>query len=340
MASKTALYRIIGIDSSPYAVKVRAVFRYRRLPHIWVARMPQFFEETAEVKPLIMPVVQYPDGEYRTDSTPIILDLEERHSGGRSVLPDDPGLAFLALLIEDFTDEWLTKCLFHFRFSAPEDQRAGASWVIDDAFPGLDSAAYEAQVADFIARQVSRRELVGCTPENAPLFEACYAEVLDALEGFAAADRFLFGTRPSLADFGLYGQLHTLTTDPTPRALAEARAPRTVHWVTRLHDASGVEGAWQAAEAPLRPAVRELLGLAARYYLPYLAANRAAIEAGEPAFHVKLSGRNYRQPVFRYQAKCHDMLIRRYAGLGDEARAAVAPVLAETGCLPWLEIGP
>ena len=332
-------YRIIGIDSSPYAVKVRAVFRYRRLPHIWVARMPQFFDETAEVKPLIMPVVQYPDGEYRTDSTPIVLDLEERHPGGRSVLPDDPGPAFLALLIEDFADEWLTKCLFHYRFSAPEDQRAGAAWVIDDAFPGLDGDAYDARVRDFIARQVERRELVGCTPENAPLFEAAYAEVLAALEGFAATDRFLFGSRPSLADFGLYGQLHTLTTDPTPRGIAERCAPRTVHWVRRLHDAAGVEGEWQAADAPLRPAVRRLLALAGKYYLPYLAANRAAIEAGEATFHVKLDGRDYRQPVFRYQAKCFGFLQRRFAGLPDVARAAVEPVLAEAGCLPWLAAG-
>ena len=74
---------------------------------------------------------------------------------------------------------------------------------------------------------------------------------------------------------------HTLTTDPTPRAIAEERAPRAVHWVTRLHDAGGVEGEWQAADEPLRPAVKQLLMLAGKYYLPYLAANRAAIEATE-----------------------------------------------------------
>ena len=160
-----------------------------------------------------------------------------------------------------------------------------------------------------------------------------------ALEGFAATDRFLFGSRPSLADFGLYGQLHTLTTDPTPRGIAERCAPRTVHWVRRLHDAAGVEGEWQAADAPLRPAVRRLLALAGKYYLPYLAANWAAIEAGEATFHVKLDGRDYRQPVFRYQAKCFGFLQRRLAGLPDAARAAVEPVLAETGCLPWLAAG-
>ncbi len=119
-------YRIIGIESSPYAVKVRAVMRYRRLPYIWVARMPQFFAETAQIRPLLMPVVQFPDGTYRTDSTPIISDLEQRHPGTRSIVPGTPGDAFLSALIEDMADEWLTKSLFHYRFSRARDAASGA----------------------------------------------------------------------------------------------------------------------------------------------------------------------------------------------------------------------
>ena len=53
-------YRIIGVESSPYTVKVRAVMRFRRLPHVWLSRMPQYFEETEHVRPLLMPVVQFP----------------------------------------------------------------------------------------------------------------------------------------------------------------------------------------------------------------------------------------------------------------------------------------
>ena len=329
-------YRIIGVESSPYAVKVRAVFRYRRLPLIWVARMPQFFDETAEVKPLIMPVVQYPEGEYRTDSTPIILDLEERHSGERSVLPEDAGDAFLSLLIEDFSDEWLTKCLFHYRFSKPEDQWAGAAWVMDDAYPGLREPEYEAKVTEFAERQIERRELVGSTPENAALLEPSLADVLAAMEGFVATDRFLFGSRPSLADFGIASQLHTLSADPTSAAIMRETAPRTLHWIKRMHDCSGVEGEWLSPREPLLNAAQALLAMAGRWYLPFLRANAAAVQERAKMVVVDLDGHDYQQLPFRYQAQCYGRLISLYADLSDAARTTIDPALEEAGCLAFL----
>jgi glutathione S-transferase len=327
-------YRVIGIEASPYAVKVRAVFRYRRLPHVWIGRMPQFFAETQQVRPLIMPVVQFPDGEYRTDSTPILLDLEQRFPGHRSILPDDPGMAFLAALIEDFADEWLVKALFHYRFDLPEDQWAGARWVMDDAYPDADAEELARLTAEFRDRQVSRKPIVGCTPENAPLFETLYREVLAAMEGFVATDRFLFGSRPSLADFGLLGQLHTLASDPTPGQIMRETAPRTWNWVRRAHDLSGVEGEWNGG---LSEAAEELLRMAGRWYLPFAAANAAAVQARADTVEVELDGHSYRQPPFRYQAACYGRLRAGFAALPVAARNAVAPVLQRTGCLALLD---
>ena len=331
-----AEYRIIGVESSPYAIKVRAVMRYRRLPYIWVARMPQFFAETAAVRPLLMPVVQFPDGEYRTDSTPIIHDLERLHPQQRSIVPADPACAFLSDVIEDMADEWLTKCLFNYRFSTVLDQTSGAGWVMDDAHPSMASADLTSLVEAFIERQVSRMPLVGCTPHNAPLLEAFYLSLLEILEPFVATDCFLFGSRPALADFGLYGQLRTLATDPTPMALMRRHAPRTDVWVRRLDDASGVDGAWYPGLDELPPAVGALLTLAGRFYLPFLEANARAIDSGASTVEVELDGHAYTQPVYRYQAKCRDFLVRSYAALPDVARERLMPLLQETECLRYL----
>ena len=327
-------YRIIGIESSPYAVKVRAVMRYRHIPYVWVARMPQFHAETRAVRPLLMPVVQYPDGAYRTDSTPIIMELEQRHPNTRSIVPDAPGAAFLSALIEDMADEWLTKSLFHYRFSRERDAASGAAWVMDDAHPDLNHADLAARTREFIARQTARMPLVGCTAANAPLLERFYRELLDVLEAYVATDRFLFGSRPALGDFALYGQLNTLATDPTPREIMRNAAPRTEHWVRRVDDASGVDGVWASGTSAVIPG---LLDLAARYYLPFLAANRRAIDTGVESVAIDIDGHRYAQPCYRYQAKCYDYLRTGYAALDDTARARIAPLLADSGCARYFE---
>ena len=49
------------------------------------------------------------------DSTPIIRRLEAEYPG-RSVIPDDPAIAFINYLLEDYGDEWLPKAMFHYRW--------------------------------------------------------------------------------------------------------------------------------------------------------------------------------------------------------------------------------
>ena len=236
-ASKEPL-RIIGIEASPYSVKLRAYCRYRRIPYIWLSRMPQYYAETKGVKPLIMPVVQHGDGRFETDSTPIILALESTAEPARSIFTDNPVLNFLSFLIEDFADEWLTKCVFHYRFSYEADRDYGPKWVMDDAHPQATTAEIASLSSAFLQRQTERMPLVGSTPGNAPILEQSFRKLLDILEPFVSLEKFLFGTCPSLADFGLFGQLKTLGTDPTPHNIIRTMAPRLEHWTQRIDDLS------------------------------------------------------------------------------------------------------
>jgi len=329
----TAPYRIYGGLGSPYSMKMRAVLRYRRIPHLWFSGAgPQVMAELfAKVKAPVIPVLVFPDGSVMNDSTPLIRELERRHPGERSIVPDDEAQAFLASLIEDMADEWGTKAMFLYRWKLDRDQSQMGRWLAFDRLHGKGREAIEQAAAMFRERQVGRMPLVGCTPQNAPLIEATTERVFDLFDQMATDDGYLFGSRPSLADFGWYGQLAQLASDPTPHDVMLARAPYLMRWVLNIDDAGGVEGEWRDPAAQPTAAVAGLLKLAGEVYLPFLEANARAAAAGEEAFTVELRGHRYSQGVFRYQVKCLAELRAAYAALSAPARARVDPLLDAAG---------
>lgn len=331
-------YTIYGGLGSPYSMKMRAIFRYRRIPYVWHQLGPGDEHVFQHVKAPVIPIIEYPDGTWKNDSTPVLFDLEARHSE-RSLVPDHAGLAFLAYLLEDFADEWGTKAMFHYRWYRERDQQRMSEWLLFDRLAGAGREPILEAAKAFRDRQVGRMALVGCTPENAPIIEESATRILSLFEAHVTEARYLFGSRPSLADFGWLGQLSQLATDPTPQELMRKDFPFTYRWLANLDDASGVEGAWQSAEQPPAAAVKGLLKHAGEVYFPFLMANADALKRGEDQFSVTLMGRTYTQGTFKYQAKCLTELRSAYSALDGEARAYVEPILAETGCLEPLREG-
>lgn len=329
-------YRLIGSTPSPYSNKLRALMRYRRIAHDWVPRTAAIESEIAHVKPQLVPMLRFPhSSDYRVDSTPLAYALETRHRE-RSVIPDDPGDAFLCQLIEDFADEWLTKIMFHYRWYYEADAAFARAWIVDEHQPGASEARRD-QAMDYIhERQVGRMPMVGCTENNAPILEASFMDLLGVLEPHLNGTAFLFGSRPSLADFALYGQLKMLATDPTPQAILRARAPRLDAWLRVMDDASGVEGAWAEARVELPSVLRELLRLVGSDYLPFLVANEQAAQQDSEALSVMLRGQRFEQAPFRYQVKCLSSLRTAFAQLDAPSRERLAPVLGGAGCLSVL----
>ena len=317
-------YRLYGALGSPYSQKLRALLRYRRIPHLWIDGSATR-EALGQVRAPVIPVLQYPDGHFDNDSTPVIYDLEVRHAE-RRVVPDDPGQAFIAHLLEDFADEWLTKAMFGYRWLDEVDQVQMSRWLAFDNMKGggLDKSQNFAE--QFRARQVSRMALVGCSAENFPLIEASTRAVLAALEAHVVNRHCLFGTRPSLAEFGIFGQLSQLGTDPTPQAMMRADYPYTYRWLAHIDDMSGVEGEWEPGFAPV---VADLVGIAGQVYVPFLRANEEAAEAGAETFRMEAMGHPYEQGVFKYQLKCLRELRLRHAALPGEARAGVDALLGD-----------
>ncbi len=312
------MYKLYGALGSPYSMKMRALLRYRRIPHLWVdgggAR-----EALAQVRAPVIPVLEYPDGHFDNDSTPLIYDLEARHAE-RSVVPADPAQAFIAHLLEDFADEWLTKAMFGYRWLEDVDQVQMSRWLAFDNLKGGGLENSQKFAAMFRERQVGRMALVGCTAENFPLIEASTRAVLAALEAHVVNRHTLFGTRPSMAEFGIFGQLSQLGTDPTPQAMMRADYPYTYRWLAHIDDMSGVEGEWDPDFAPV---VAELVRISGEVYVPFLKANAAAVEAGAANFRMEAMGLPYEQGTFKYQIKCLRELAARHRALEGSTREAV-----------------
>src|SRR5579871_3994759 len=320
-------YEVYGALGSPYSLKMRAVMRYRRLPHTW---QPIGLNAAVRgrVKVPVIPVIRFGEDDWRNDSTPMIQALEALHPE-RKLIPDDPADAFLAYLIEDMADEWGTKMMFHYRWAPVEDQSPNAFTLAQQAMLGQPRATIERAGEAMRERQVGRMPLVGCTPQNAPLIEATARRVLALIDAHVADGIWLFGARPSLADFGWYGQFSQLARDATPRAMLRSDYPAALTWIEMLDDASGMEpGAWRDPAAEPSPALAGLCDLASELYLPFLAENARALADGRTELSMTLLGRPYTQAPFGYQAKCLAALKAAFAALPPAARQQVETALA------------
>ena len=328
---KTTRYKLIGSTASPYAIKLRALMRYRRIPFDWVIMTKELRKQTADLRPNLIPVLQYPDGTFRGETSTLAHDLDALHEE-RSVIPPDRALAFLCDLLEDLADEWAVKPLFLYRWWDPEDQAyvsrwAGQEWSTSEAATGSAE-----EIDEFRRRQISRMPILGATAENKPLLEESYYGILAAFEPHVGMTNYLFGSRPSLADFAWFGQLSEMATDPTPTRILRERAPFTDHWVRRLDDASGVDGEWHPRERVLSGWVEALLRIAGELYLPFLVANAEAFARGLERLEIEVWGLPYALAPFKYQVKCFHQLRDKFAALDVADRAALQPILARTGC--------
>ncbi len=132
------VYRIFGAEVSPYSVKVRSYFRYKNIPHEWIVRDASTAAEYQKYAKLpLIPVVVTPEQEGLQDSTPIIETLEARFPTP-SIHPDDPALAFLSALLEEFGDEWGNKWMFHYRWAREADQNSAAERIATAMMPDAD----------------------------------------------------------------------------------------------------------------------------------------------------------------------------------------------------------
>jgi glutathione S-transferase len=326
-------YRIYGSELSPYSVKVRSFFRYKKLNHEWIPRSPAVQSEFQKYAKLpLVPLVVTPEGEGIQDSTPI-LERFEASQPEPSVTPADPALAFVSALLEEYGDEWGNKWMFHYRWRYQPDAWSTAERIAQQMMGAQGTLAVAQARAAVAERMMGRLGFVGSNDGTQPLIEASFAKALGLIDAHLASRPYLLGGRPAMADFGLWGQLYEAATDPTPGAVMRASAPNVMAWIQRMlsPEAKGDFEALRALAPTLMPLLTQEVG---GLFLPWSAANAAALARGDKSFTLSIGGAEWTQEPQKYHARSLAEIRRKFTAA--KGAAGLEPLLASTGCLAGL----
>ena len=268
--------------------------------------------------PVLLPKVLFPDGSAMNDSTFIIQRFEELKPA-RSVYPNSEVINFICTILEDFSDEFLTKCMYHYRW-VHDPTYAGRGIALMQGNPSISKERMEFVGSSIERRQVSRLAIVGSNDLTGPIIEEFYQGFIRKLDAHLASGYpFLLGSRPSSADFAVLGQLHPMISlDPKTSTITRSLSNRVCSWYSLTTDLSGLslkdqDKGW-ITDIP--PTLFQLLADVGKYYVPLLIANQVAYKKGEKEFSFKIdSGVTWTQPTFRYQSKCLDCLRETFESL-------------------------
>jgi glutathione S-transferase len=319
MNAPRAGYRVFGMSQSYFTRKMTGYLDYKGIPYVFRRFGGALPEARAAGWPGGVPVVRTPESAYMWDTTEMIHHLEHRVPEP-AVLPPDPVQRFLCHAIEDVVDEWLYRPAVGSRWLFEENARLGGWELARDLTCELPMSGDEAfqTVRGYVTATCAP---FGVTPENV---QSWIDEVLlpwhRVLGAHVAARPYLFGGRPSLADFAVFGgSAAHFINDPLCRRWVDAEAPAVVaHTHRLLEPADQAFGDWDAPGDVPDTLVAVLADLG-RLYLPWVS---QAVETGSAELRFAGGQRMAIQatPFLRHARR---ILLGRYVALRSEALDAV-----------------
>jgi glutathione S-transferase len=221
-----------GSRLSPFVEKTYRGLKYKGLDFEWVDLGSPL--ELRKLNPVTskMPVAFF-NGERVYDSTFILRRAEELQAEPPFYAADAETAANQRRL-EDWADESLYWMAMALRW-IPKNAGATASQIL-----GGVPALLRPALKPLVTRQIggaTRAQGFGRLPEDVLLRELGLA--LDDLTTSLGGRAFFWGEHPGAADFAVYGQLHMLTSGPTPEAEALiADHPPLVDFAKRVTEAT------------------------------------------------------------------------------------------------------
>ena len=321
------MWKVYGSSVSYYTGKLEAYLRYKGIAY---QALPTSYGEAKmlieKVGAVQMPIVERDDGRWMSDTTPILLQIEQEQPVP-SILPPDPVVRFIAALIEDYGDEWLWRPAMHYRWSYRRDRRFISDHLAEEV-GGFSKAPHWLKRMRIAKRQFTNFVVKdGVNDATRAHADQTYLSALDAMSAVLANRPFLLGNAPSLADYGMMGPMFRhFGQDPTPAEIMRQHAPLVFEWVARMWRAEQVAEPQFLAEIPGDMA--GLLRECCEAHLAQLAANAAAFGRGDTHFDVQIQGCQYTGlPVSRYRVWCLEQLRASFDELDTTSQAQAKALL-------------
>ena len=331
------MYKLFGLDLSPYSLKVKSYLKFKKLKFKWITN-PNSKELQKHSKLPIIPLLLIDENESLQDSTKIIETIEVVHPL-QSIYPEDSRLIFIAALIEEYADEWCSKHLYHYRWSYEADRNlsskrlAAVSIPIHIKYlPIISSLVLEDKANKIKKRQISKLSAFGSSDENKEQIETSFKRLIDLLENHLSKFSYLFGGRPSIADFSLWGQLYGCWIDITARNFINQR-PNLVNWLKRMENPK-IEGdfvGWSDVHLTIEPILEKEI---ANLFLPWTNANHEALNNNKKAFSINLDNHLFTQKTQNNHSKSFKELRLKYNEF--PVKESIKPILSNCGCLKFL----
>lgn len=314
-----------GLDLSSSTGKLEGYLRNKGIVYRLIEMDYRDFQRCAKATGLAqMPQVEWGANQWLTDTTLIIEYLEKLYTHNTVTL-QDPSMQFMAQLLEDFGDEWLKRSSICHRWSHSEDARlvSGqlASTVLSDV--PLPHCLKRWAICKRQRNLFLKRE--GCTSRTVKRMLEHYEQVLDALEPALGSQPFVFGQRPTLADYGIFGPMFRhFFNDPTPARMLKNRGPAVQEWIARLWNCRLDELGDRPMPTTMPTQLKALWVLLESEFFPYMQANEAAFLAERSHCEFKSGGVNFNVPVNTYRVWRFQRLRQRFHALTPESRSQVA----------------
>jgi glutathione S-transferase len=343
-ATPSGRYRAYVSDVSYYSGKLEAYLRYAGIDHERIEVNTDTLRNTVLPATGVMkvPAMQCPDGRWLKDTTPMMRWLDDQH-GRPSIYPRDPASRFIALLIEDYADEWLWRPAMYYRWNFADSHRLLRHRLGREL---SDGTRYPAAGLGWYMRWRQYLTFVrddGIRPHNEAQVKALYRRTLAQLSQRLQDRPFLLGERPSIVDFAFFASMFRhFALDPHSAKQMIDTAPAVYAWVGRVWNAHGGNTpAHGELEDFASSDWNAIFGEISRDYLTYLDVNATAYARGERHFDLTLGDTVYpRMAVVRYRVACREQLLLAYRALAAEAREQVDVRLQSSGIASWLRQAP